>query len=131
MICKTHHFGQNDGISSSETSGRLTQDCHDDVVFQDFDGAAGHKVESRQHVSTVHQRVSRRSVGRLEPHGQRPQAALRGSTERLTALEEALVEMEANVRLQAFWETLQHLGAGTGRDSEKPGNIWGFFCTFL
>lgn len=48
-------------------------------------------------------------MGGLEPHGQGPEAALGGSAKRLTALEEVLVEVEADIRLQALWETLQDL----------------------
>lgn len=45
----------------------------------------------------------------LEPHRQGPQAALGGSVKRLTALQEVLVEVEADICLQALWETLQDL----------------------
>lgn len=48
-------------------------------------------------------------MGGLEPHGQGPEAALCGSTERLTALQEDLIEVEADICLQALWETLQDL----------------------
>lgn len=48
-------------------------------------------------------------MGGLEPHGQGPEAALCGSVERLTALQEVLVEVEADIGLQALWETLQDL----------------------
>lgn len=91
---------------------QLTEDGHDHVVFEDLDGAAGDKVKRGEHVSAVDQRVSWRCVGGLEPHGQGPQAALGGPAKRLAALQEALVEVEADVRLQALWETLQHLRVG-------------------
>lgn len=45
-------------------------------------------------------------MGGLKPHGQRPEAAFCGSTKGLTALEEVLVEVEANICLQALRETL-------------------------
>ena len=48
-------------------------------------------------------------MGGLEPHSQGTEAALSGSAECLTALQEVLVEVEADVRLQALWETLQDL----------------------
>lgn len=48
-------------------------------------------------------------MGCLEPHGQGPEAALGGSMKRLTALEEVLVEVKADICLQALWETLQDL----------------------
>lgn len=48
-------------------------------------------------------------MGGLEPHGQGPEATLGGSAKRLTALEEVLVEVEADICLQALWETLQDL----------------------
>lgn len=90
-------------------SSELTEDGHYDVVFEDFDGAAGHKVERGEHVSAVDQGVSRGRVGGLEPHGQGPEAALGGSVKHLAALEEGLIEVEADIRLQALWETLQDL----------------------
>ncbi len=86
-----------------------TQNGHDDVIFEDLNGAARDKVERSEHVSTVDQRVSWGRVGGLEPHGQGAQAALGGSTKRLAALQEVLVEVEADIRLQALWETLQDL----------------------
>lgn len=67
----------------------------------------------------MHQRVSGRSVRGLEPHGQGPQAALGGSPEGLAALEEVLVEVEADIRLQALGESLQDLKRETG--SEQTG----------
>lgn len=60
------------------------------------------------------QGISRGCVGGLEPHGQGPQASLSGPTKRFAALEEVLVEVEADIRLQAFWETLQDLGVTHG-----------------
>lgn len=48
-------------------------------------------------------------MGGLEPHGQGSEAALGGSVKHLTALQEVLVEVEADIRLQALWETLQDL----------------------
>lgn len=57
----------------------------------------------------MHQGVPGRGVRGLEPHGQRPEAALGGPAERLTALEEVLVEVEADICLQALGETLQDL----------------------
>ena len=87
----------------------LTKDGHHNVIFEDFDGTTGHKVECCEHIPTVDKCVSRRSMGSFEPHGQGPEAALGGSTKCLTILEEALVEVEANISLQTLWETLQDL----------------------
>lgn len=44
-------------------------------------------------------------MGGLKPHGKGPQAALGGSAKRFTALEEVLVEVEADIRLQALRKT--------------------------
>lgn len=55
-------------------------------------------------------------MGGLEPHGQGPEAALCGPAERLTALEEVLVEVKADIRLQALWETLQDLSVKHGSE---------------
>lgn len=49
-------------------------------------------------------------MGCLEPHGQGAQAALGGAAESFASLQQALVEVEADVGLQALRETLQHLG---------------------
>lgn len=87
----------------------LTQDGHHDVIFEDLNGATGDKVEHGQHVSAVDQSVSGGCVGGLEPHGQGPQAAFSGSSKGLAAVEQVLVEVKADICLQALWETLQHL----------------------
>lgn len=68
-------------------------------------------------------------MGGLEPHGEGPQAALGGSMKRLTSLEEGLVEMEADIRLQALRETLQDLSVKHGSEhtwSDVMCNI--YFC---
>lgn len=96
-------------LSEMSISSGLTQDGHHDIIFEDLDGAAGDKVEHGEHVSTVDQSVSRGRVGGLEPHGQCPQAAFCGSSEGLAAMEQVLVEVEADICLQALGETLQHL----------------------
>lgn len=88
---------------------QLTQDGHHNVIFKDFNGSAGHEVERREYISRMDQRVPGGRMGRLEPHGQSPQAALSCPMKCLTAVEEALVEVEADVGLQALWETLQDL----------------------
>lgn len=99
---------------------RPTEDGHHNVIFEDFNGATRDKVECGEHVPAVHQGVSRGRVGSLEPHGQGAEAALSGSAERLTALQEALVEVEADVRLQALWETLQDLRVKHGSKQTGP-----------
>lgn len=55
------------------------------------------------------QRVPGGRVRGLEPHGQGPEAALGGAAEHLAVVQEGLVEVEADIRLQALWETLQDL----------------------
>lgn len=60
-------------------------------------------------------------VGGLEPHGQGPEAALGGAAERLAALEQVLVEVEADIRLQTLWETLQDL---RGKHGSKQTWRW-------
>lgn len=104
---------------------RPTQDGHHHVVFEDFDGAAGDEVESRKHVSAVDEGVSGGHMGGLEPHGEGPEAALSRSTKGLTALEEGLVEVEADVCLQALWEALQDLREerGTRLPSDKKRRV--------
>lgn len=52
------------------------------------------------------QSVSRRSMGGLESHGQSPQAAFVGTPKGLAVLEQAAVQMEADVSLQTLRETL-------------------------
>lgn len=92
----------------------LTQDGHHDVVFEDLNGATGDKVEHGQHVSAVDESVSGGCVGGLEPHGQGPQAAFSGSSKGLAAVEQVLVEVKADICLQALWEALQHLNMKHG-----------------
>ena len=54
----------------------LTEDGHDDVVLDDFDGAPRDEVEGDDDVALVHQRVTRGRVRRLELHGQSPESAM-------------------------------------------------------
>lgn len=44
----------------------LAQNRHHHIVLQDLDRSARYKVQRRQHVALVDQRVSRRGVRRLE-----------------------------------------------------------------
>lgn len=99
--------------------GRLTQDGHHHVLLEDLDGAARDEVERGEHVAAVHQRVTGGRVGGLEPHGQGAEAAVGGAVEGLAALQQALVEVEADVGLQALRETLQHLGVRTQGQSGR------------
>lgn len=70
------------------------------------------------------QRVTRGSVGGLELHGQRPEAALGGAFKSLTVLQQRPVQMQTDIRLETLWEAFQHLGrrsrgredTGTRRD---------------
>lgn len=63
-------------------------------------------------------------MGGLEPHGQGAEAAVGGAVEGLAALQQALVEVEADVGLQALRETLQHLGVRTQGQSGRTGTRW-------
>lgn len=111
---------------------RPTQDGHHDVIFEDLDGAAGDKVERREHVSRVDQCVSRGCMGGLEPHGQGPEAAFGSSTKCLTALQKVLVEVKADICLQALWETLQDLSGKDGQSIEvQLGAMWTFVVFFV
>lgn len=69
------------------------------------------------------QGVSRGRVGGLEPHGQGPQASLRGPAKCFAALEEVLVEVEADIRLQAFRETLQDLKHGSKQTRSRSDEV--------
>lgn len=106
-----------------------TQDGYHDVVFEDFNGAARDKVERSEHVSTVDEGVSRGRVGGLEPHGKGPEASLGGSTKCLTALQEVLVEVEADICLQALWETLQDLSVKHGsKQTQSWSDLMWTYC---
>lgn len=106
--------------------GGLTQDGHHHVIFEDLNRATGDKVEHGEHVSAVDQSVSGGCVGRLEPHGQGPQAAFSGPSEGLTALEQVLVEVEADICLQALRESLQNLSVkhGSKQTRARSGVMW-------
>lgn len=65
------------------------------------------------------QSVSRGRVGGLESHGQGTQAAFGGSAKGLAAVEQVLVEVEADVCLQTLWETLQHLRVKHGSEQTR------------
>lgn len=108
-------------MSDCDCVGELTQDGHHDVVFEDLNGATGDKVEHGEHVSAVDESVSRGCVGGLEPHGQGPQASFSGPLKGLTAVQQVLVEVKADVCLQALWETLQHLSMETGQSKDSGG----------
>lgn len=83
----------------------FTQDGYHNVISQDLDGAAGQKVERSEHITAVDQRVSGRGMGGFEAHGQGPQAAFGGSLERFAVLKEILVEVKADICLQALGKT--------------------------
>lgn len=74
-------------------------------------------------------------MGGLESHGQGPQAALSGSSEGLTAVEQVLVEVEADICLQALWETLQHLRVKHGSEQTRARSEltwkWKFIPGFM
>lgn len=67
------------------------------------------------------QRVTRRCVGGLELHGQRPEAALGGAFKSLTVLEQCAVQVEADICLETLWETFQHLGERERGSKEAEG----------
>lgn len=48
-------------------------------------------------------------MGGLELHGQCPEAALGGAFKSLAVLQQCPVQMEADICLEALWETFQHL----------------------
>ena len=52
----------------------------------------------------MHQRVPGGGVRGLEAHGQGSQAALSGSLEGPAVLQQALVQVEADVCLETLWE---------------------------
>ena len=67
-----------DRLLSSDTHTHgivLTQYGHDDIVFDNFNGASGNKVERDEDVSLVDQGVTRRRVRRFEFHGQSSETA--------------------------------------------------------
>lgn len=78
-------------------------------------------------------------MGGLESHGQGPQAAFCGSSKSLTAVEQVLVEVEADVCLQALRETLQHLRGKHGSEQTRARSevtweqnaIPGFMASFV
>lgn len=109
-------------MSDCDRVGELTQDGHHDVVFEDLNGATGDEVEHGEHVSAVDESVSGGCVGRLEPHGQGPQASFSGPLKGLTAVEQVLVEVKADICLQALWETLQHLSMKHGSKHRQRGS---------
>lgn len=59
------------------------------------------------------QRVPRWSVGGLELHGQRPEAAFGGAFKSLAVLQQRPVQMETDVCLETLRKTLQHLETGS------------------
>lgn len=83
----------------------FTQDGYHNVIFQDLNRAAGQKVESGEHIATVDQSVSRRSMSGFEVHGQGPQAAFGCSLERFAVVKKIPVEVKADIRLQALRKT--------------------------
>lgn len=87
----------------------FTQDGYHNVIFQDLNRATGEKVESGEHIAAVDQRVSWRRVSGFEVHGQGPQAPFGGSLECFAVFKETLVEVKADICLQALWKTFQDL----------------------
>lgn len=57
----------------------------------------------------MHQGVARRAVGGLEAHGQGPEAALAGTPEGFTVCQQVLVQMKADICLQALGESFKDL----------------------
>lgn len=84
----------------------LTQNRYHDVILQDLDRPTGQEVEHGEDIPPVDQRVPWWGMGVLEPHGQGSQTALSGPLEGLAVLQQALVEMQADISLQALWEAL-------------------------
>lgn len=62
------------------------------------------------------------SVGGLELHGQRPEAALGGAFKSLAVLQQRAVQMEADIGLETLGEAFQHLrGGSSGRTEDTEG----------
>lgn len=91
----------------------FTQDGDHHVSSQDLYGPPGYEVEGGEDVPGVDQRVPRGSVGGLELHGQRPEAAFGGAFKSLAVLQQRPVQMETDVCLETLRETLQHLETGS------------------
>lgn len=58
------------------------------------------------------------SVGGLELHGQRPEAALGGAFKCLAVLQQCAVQMEADIGLETLGEAFQHLSGGSSGRTE-------------
>lgn len=94
---------------------QLTQDGHHHVVLEDLDGTPRNKVKGGENVAAVDQGVPGGGVGGSEAHGQRAQAAFVGPPEGLAVLQQAAVQVQANVSLQTFGEALQNLQKESAR----------------
>lgn len=70
-----------------------TQDGHHDITPQDLDGAPGDEVEGSKQIPSVDQCVPWWCMCGLELHGQGPQAAFSGPTERFAVLQQGAVEV--------------------------------------
>lgn len=85
---------------------QLTQYGHHHIIPEDLDGASRNKVKGSENVTAVDQSVPGRSVGGFEAHGESSQAAFVGSSKGLAVLQQAAVQMQANVSLQTLREAL-------------------------
>lgn len=65
------------------------------------------------------------SVGGLELHGQRPEAALGGAFKSLAVLQQRAVQVEADIGLETLGEAFQHLCGGSSRRTEDTGRDGG------
>lgn len=104
---KSLRYGGNESFSV------FTQDGYHHVSSQYLYGSPGYKVEGSEDVSGMDQCVTRRCVGGLELHGQRPEAALGGAFKSLAVLQQRPVQMKADICLETLWETFQHLRRGS------------------
>lgn len=102
--CVAEQTHEND--KSTETDLSLTKYGHHHIVPEDLNGAPGNEIEGSENVPAVDQSVTRRGVGGLEVHGESSQAAFAGASKRFAVLQQATVQMEANVSLQTLGETL-------------------------
>lgn len=85
---------------------QLTQYGHHHFIPEDLDGASRNKVKGIENVAAVDQSVPRRGVGGFEAHGESAQAAFVGAPKSPAVLQQAAVQMQANVSLQTLREAL-------------------------
>lgn len=108
-------------------SSQPTQYGHDLVVLDDLQWARHHEAKAVDALARVEDEVSRRTVHRLELHGQRPQTAIAGQPEGRVFLEHFPIEVHADVGSHVLGADLQHL-AGQRR---SPIGYWWFMMVLI